>query len=115
MRSATITVAITPNVPMPPSVEIPFGAFAGFRLTLVKTSTKGQVVYPIQVETVWNIGQFQEGESYDILVESVDIEGRPINRQDLTVLVPTAGAPVAMYSRVDAISVIWDDAQAALL
>lgn len=103
MKTATITLVVEENVPMPES-EVPFAAPAGFRLTLKRLATGGLLVLPPENKIVWVIGDFVEGENYELLVESVDANGRVINAPPLAVIsVPAAPT----YTRVAEFGVVW--------
>lgn len=103
MKTATITLFTEEGVPMPESPE-PFAAQAGFRLTLKRLSSGGTLVLPVENKLVWVIGDFVEGEAYELLVESVDANGRTINAPPLA----TISVPVApTYTRVAEIGIDW--------
>lgn len=102
MKTATITLAVTEGVPMP---HTDFATQAGFRLTLKRLATDGQLVLPVENKLTWVIGDFIEGEEYSLLVESVDANGAAINALPLaSIRVPAA----ATYTRVDAFSIVWN-------
>lgn len=103
MKTATITLFVEENVPMPPS-ETPFAAQAGFKLTLKRVATGGLLELPVETKLVWVIGDFIEGEAYELLVESVDANGRVINAAPLANIVVPA-APT--YTRVAEIGIDW--------
>lgn len=103
MKTATITLLVEKNVPMPESPE-PFAAQAGFKLTLKRVSTGGLLELPVENKLVWVIGDFIEGEAYELLVESVDANGRVINAAPLAnIAVPAAPT----YTRVAEIGIDW--------
>ena len=103
MKTATITLYTEENVPMPES-DVPFAAQAGFKLTLKRVSTGGLLELPVENKLVWVIGNFIEGEAYELLVESVDANGRTINAAPLAnITVPAAPT----YTRVAEIGIDW--------
>ena len=64
-------------MPAPPLGEPPFGAFAGFRLTLTAESGS-EAVSPVENRLTWVFSELEEGGSYTLKVESVDEAGRVI-------------------------------------
>lgn len=101
MKTAKITATTTPGVPMP--VEFQNSSFGGLRLTITKVSSKGELILPPQIEAQWMVPDWIEGESYTVLIESVNTEGQVVNAPPpITVIVPTGGNT---YTRVDGISV----------
>jgi hypothetical protein len=104
MKTATITLSVTPGIPMPEN-EIPFAAQAGFRLTLTRNSTEASLSTPVEDKLTWVIGNFVEGEVYSLLVEAVDSEGRVIQSlPSTTIEVPAAPT----FTRVDGFNVAWN-------
>jgi hypothetical protein len=103
MKTATITLRVTPEVPMPQSTEPKFSAFAGFRLTLTAPSgAKGGP--PAENKLVWTFGGMFEGQVYKLLVEAVDDAGHVIQSlAEATLQVPAA----ATYTRVDGFEIAW--------
>lgn len=105
MKTATITLAVTEAVPMPPPTDgVPFSTQAGFRLTLKRLSSGASAALPVENKLVWVIADFFEGEQYELLVESVDSEGRTINAPPLAII----SVPVnPTYTRVDSFGIDW--------
>lgn len=107
MKTATITLSVTPNVPMPENAE-PFASQAGFRLTLTRAATGASISTPVEDRLTWVIGSWVEGEAYSLLIEAVDSTGRVIQALPAaTVQVPAAPT----YTRIDGFNIAWSSAQ----
>lgn len=118
-RILTVFLSTTPDVPMPVNPDLPQGYSpqAGFKLTITKTSSQGILELPVENKLVWTIGDFIVGETYELLIQAVDIDGRII--QGLPVhsfIVPpsTTVPPSLTFTRLEGFELVWSDMSTAV-
>ena len=101
MKTAKITATTTLGVPMP--AEFENSSFGGLRLTITKMSSNGKLILPPQIEAQWMVPDWVEGETYSVLIESVNTDGQVVNAPPPIVVTTPSGGNT--YTRVDGISV----------
>lgn len=102
MKTATITLNVTENVPVPAGVVVP--TLVGFRLTLTRVASGNSVVSEVEQKLTWQFANMAEGDAYKLKVEHVDATGAAFGDPVVLDLVPPVAAT---YTRLDGASVAW--------
>ena len=102
MKTATITLRTTENVPVPAGVTLP--ELVGFRLTLTRVASGNSLTLPVEQKLTWQFAEMAEGEAYQLKIEHVDAAGAPYGDPVLLDLVPPGAAT---YTRLDGADVAW--------